>query len=146
MACGNNKANRTMVVSMGGLVAVAATVDAAPSKQAALRQLVARRAGPEALDKSRVVRHIAERHESYVSARGVERDKTQGRADRDTHVHVVRGADNDPNAVLVQQTEKKSKPVHREGILFLHNPSEARVKEAAQELARTLGRRKGNRG
>jgi hypothetical protein len=146
MACGNNKATRAMVVSMGGLVAVAATVDAAPSKQAALRQLVARRAGPEALDKSRVVWHIAERRESYVSAGGVERARTRGREERDTHVHVVRGADNDPNAVLVQQTEKRSKPGHREGILFLHNPSEARVKEAALELARTLRRKKGNRG
>ena len=131
---------------MGGLIAVAAMVDSAPSKQAALRQLVARQAGPYALDKSRVVWHIVERRESYVNVDGVERAKTRGNAERDKHVHIIRGANNDPDLVLVQQTEKKAEVVNREGIYFFHNPSEARIREAGQEMARSLRRRKGKGG
>jgi hypothetical protein len=136
-----------MVVSMGGLVAVAAAIDSAPSKQEALRTLVARKAGSEALSKARVRRDLAERQDKYVLPSGAWMDRTKGDGDL-SHVHVVKAMD-DPKAVLVQQTErahKRAPGVRREGILFLHNPSEARVKEAASALARTLRlpRKKGN--
>lgn len=132
---------------MGGLVAVVATVDSAPSKLEALRTLVARKAGAEALSKARVRRNLAERHEQFVLPNGEWVDKTKKEGDL-SHVHVVRGMD-DPKAVLVQQTEREKKGapgVHREGILFLHNPSEARVKAAAEEMARSLRRRKAKGG
>lgn len=142
MACGNNKATRSMVVSMGGPVAVATAVDAAPSKQAALKQLVARQAAPAALSSARLRRDLAERQDHYVLPNG-DRVKRTDEEGRRSHVHVAKAIDLDPKTVLVQQTERFGKAtVHREGILFLHGPSEARVRDAETALARTLRRPK----
>jgi hypothetical protein len=145
MACGNNKATRNMVVSVGGLIGVSAAVSSAPSKQDALRQLVSRKAGPEALSSARVSRDLAERRDHYVLPNG-ERQERTNKEGRRSHVHVVKAIDLDPKTVLVQQTERAGKKTfRREGVLFLQRPSEERVREAERALARSL-RRPGKSG
>lgn len=93
MACGNNKATRSMVVSYGG-VAVSAALAAEASRREALARVVGRQA-------------VAIGSGDYFVLRdGTRTHRTRTPEDRDQHVHVVVGHRGDPNSVMLQVTDR----------------------------------------
>lgn len=140
MACGNNKATRDMVASIGGL-AVGASVQAAASKREALERVM----GHGAVAKSPVRWEAAERRDYYVTEDGTRTSSPRG-LDRDRHVHVTVAPDRNPNAVMVQLTDRTQTVGsldtrgHHDLILFLQKPSEARIRAAEESLVAILRR------
>lgn len=140
MACGNNKATRSMVVAYGG-VAVSAALDAAASRREALARVVGRQATAVASG------------DYYVLRDGTRTHRTHTDADRQQHVHVVVGHRSDPNGAMLQVTDRTRvsesypwggrQPGHfeRTEIQALRGLSEADIQREADALVAKLNAR-----
>jgi hypothetical protein len=124
-----------MVVAIGGL-AIGSAVQAAASR----REALARVAGAGAMARTPV------EFGYFVTEDGTRTPNTRGERDGARHVHVKVAPDKDPNAVMVQLTDRTrmsdalSPRGHHDLILFLRKPSEARLRAAEDSLVAILRR------